>query len=369
MNQELEMIANRLRQANVPEEIFGEIPAQEAEMLSLLQRNYRAMAKITHPDMYHTPQEQILAQNAFQLLTDWFGKAREKIQAGEYGKTIDSTKTILQTRKRKYLVEASYLQERIFNLYPCTFVEDGRVHRSILKIVRDWHDNDLAENETRALRTLARGKDSEKFSAYIPNLIDAFVYEAAGTDRQAIVLEKYDGWYSLEEVHKAYPTGIDPKDVAWIWRRLLVVLGFVHINKILHGAVLPRNIWVLPEEHGLMLVNWYSVLFDPLLTGEPIRTLLPEDAEWYPQEVWKGEIPSFGTDIHMSAKCMVWLLGGDPQRKDIPDSVPIPLKVFLKGCMLPDQRAPQNAWNLKEEFDELLGRLWGKRTFHPFSMK
>jgi hypothetical protein len=146
-------------------------------------------------------------------------------------------------------------------------------------------------------------------------------------------------------------------------------LGYAHANKILHGAVLPRNVWILPDEHGLMLVNWYSAVFDPAATGERIRTIRPEDRGWYSQEVWKGEIPSFGTDIHMSAKCMVWLLGGDPQKKIVPNSVPAPLKAFLKGCMLPDRRAPQNAWSLKEEFDELIGRFWGKRTFHPFSMK
>jgi len=369
MNQELEIIANRLMQASTPEEVFGEIKARYDEMLFVLQKNYRAIAKIAHPDMYHTKQEQLLAQTTFTLLTDWLGKAREKIKAGEYGKRVDSSKTILRTRKREYSVEGSYVQERIFNLYPCSFIEDGRVHQSVLKIIREWHDNNLAENETRALRTLSRGRDAEQFSPYIPNLIDAFVYEGAGADRQAIVLEKYDGWYSLEDVYKAYPAGIDPKDMAWMWRRLLVALGFSHANKILHGAVLPRNVWILPQEHGLMLVNWYSAVFDPLTIGQRIQAIASDDAGWYPQEVVRGEIPSFGTGIHMSAKCMVWLLGGDPQRKVLPESVPTPLKAFLKGCILPDRRAPQNAWNLKEEFDELLGRLWGKRKFHPFSMK
>jgi hypothetical protein len=369
MNQELEIIANRLAQASTPEEVFGEIKAQCDEMLFMLQKNYRAIAKIAHPDMYHTEQEQILAQTAFHLLTDWLDKAREKIKAGEYGKTVDPSKTILRTRKRVYSVDSAYVQERIFNRYPCHFLEDGLVHPAILKIVRDWRDNDCAEREIRVLRTLARGKDTERFSAYIPNLIEHFVYESAGVERQAFILEKYDGWYSLEEVHDAYPHGVHPKDMAWMWRRLLVVLGFSHANRILHGAVLPRNIWILPEEHGLMLVNWHSAIFDPLIAKTCLPTIPSEDAGWYPQELWKGEMPSFGTDICMSAKCMVWLLGGDLQTKVFSNSIPAPLRAFLKGCVLPGKGAPQNAWSLKEEFDELLERLWGKRTFHPFSMK
>ena len=242
MDQELEMIANRLTQAKMPEEVFGNIQAQRDEMFLLLQKNYRAIAKIAHPDMYHTKPEQILAQTTFQLLTDWLGKANEKIKSGEYGRPVDPSKTILQTKKRRYSVDGAYIQEGIFNLYPCSYVEDGRVHRSVLKIVRDWHNNDLAENGARILRILARGEDAETFSPYLPNLVESFVYESGGVNRQAVILEKYDGWYSWEDVHQVYPKGVDPKDMAWMWRRLLVVLGFSHSKKILHGAVLPRNV-------------------------------------------------------------------------------------------------------------------------------
>src|SRR5215213_147681 len=289
------MITNRLMQASTPEQVFGEIEAQSDEMLFLLQKNYRAIAKVVHPDMYHTLQEQILAKRTFTLLTDWLDKAKERIKSGEYGKKVDPSKTILRTRKREYSVDRSYVQDQMFNLYPCSFKQYGRVHQAVLKIVRDRYDNGLVENETRALRTLFRDKDAEQFSAYIPNLIDAFLYKDAGTDRQAAVFERYHGWYSLQDVHKTYPAGIDPKDMAWIWRRLLVVLGFSHAKKILHGAVLPRNIWIHPEKHGLMLVNWYSAVFDPLTTGERVQAIAPEDGGWYPQDVSIRQAPSFGT--------------------------------------------------------------------------
>ena len=109
MNEELEMIANRLMQASAPEEVFGEIKAQYDEMLFLLQRNYRAIAKVVHPDRYHTREEQILAQRTFTLLTDWLDKAKEKMKSGEYGKKVDPSKTILRTRKREYSIYGSYV--------------------------------------------------------------------------------------------------------------------------------------------------------------------------------------------------------------------------------------------------------------------
>jgi hypothetical protein len=42
--------------------------------------------------------------------------------------------------------------------------------------------------------------------------------------------------------------------------------------------------------------------------------------------------------------------------------------MFLKGSILPGKRAPQNAWALLHEFDDLLHKLWGEHTFHPFKM-
>lgn len=369
MNQELELIASRLSQAHTPEEVFGEIHAGRDDMLSTLKRHYRAIVKVAHPDVYRTEHDRLVAQKAFYLLTDWFHQAKDKILAGQYGRKDTSPKMILQTRTREYAVEAGYVQEELFNSYPCSFSEHGRLQRAVLKIVRDPWNNDLVENERRALAALARGRDAKKFSPYIPQLLDAFLYEDAGIHRQAVVFRRYENWFSLEDVHNAYPGGIDPRDMAWMWRRLLVVLGFAHTNNVLHGAVLPRNVLILPEEHGLMLGSWSYALVDPASTGEVVSAIVSDYADWYPQEVLNKEPPLFGTDIQMSAKCMLWLLGGDPRTKTIPNSVPAPIKAFLKGCLLPGKRAPQDAWSLLEEFDELLGKLWGKRTFHPFYMK
>ena len=44
------------------------------------------------------------------------------------------------------------------------------------------------------------------------------------------------------------------------------------------------------------------------------------------------------------------------------------LRMFLKGSILPGKRAPQDAWALLQELDDLLHKLWGERTFHPFQM-
>lgn len=236
----------------------------------------------------------------------------------------------------------------------------------MLRITRDPRNNDLAANEVRVLQLLGSSRDWAKLSPYFPNMFDAFIYDDNLSHRQAAIFEEYKGWYCMQDVQRRYPNGIDPRDMAWIWRRVLVALGFAHTNSVIHGAVLPPNIWIQPEQHGLMLMNWFQAVLAE--TGENFPHIDPDFAAWYPPDVASHEAPIFGTDISMSAKCMIHLLGGDAEGNTIPDSVPREMRMFLKGSVLPGNRTPQDAWALLQEFDDLLQRLWGDRKFHPFQM-
>ncbi len=361
MNTELQHIARRIAQATAPTGVFGEMSSNAEEALLALTARYRALAKATHPDMYANPEDKDVAQAAFCELSEWFHKAEQQIKAGNYGSQPHLT---LQVKGRRYEIDDSFTQDRVFNSYPCRYVEDSSEHHALIRIVRDPRNNHLAANEVRILNILLNSRDAGKFSPYLPALLDAFLYQDRTAERQAAVFERTDGWYSLEQVHRAYPNGVDPRDMAWMWRRLLVALGFAHSNLVIHGAVLPQNIWIEPEQHGLLVANWFAAVYDPSTTGQVIPPVEPGFRSWYPGEVLNSAVPTFGTDISMSAKCMIDLLGGDIGSPAIPHA----MQQFLKGSMLPGRRAPQDAWAVKQEFDDLLEALWGERTFHPFRM-
>jgi hypothetical protein len=349
MNPELELIATQLKQAQTPEDVFGRTQAQNGEWLPGIKKSYHALAKTIHPDLYPAADDKILAHMAFVQLIEWLRQAEEKVKFGVYGCVNRPAQVILQTKRRDYCIEDKPIEDEIFNSYPCRFDEDGQSHQAMIKVVRDPHHNNLSQNEISVLNTLQRSPQAAKFSAYVPNLLDAFVYEDEGGEHQATVFEHTPGWYSLEDVRRAYPNGIDPRDMAWMFRRLLVALGFAHRSGIIHNAVSPQNVHILPDQHGLMLTTWCHAICDPV------------DA--------KANAACFGSDIGMSVKCMLFLSGGDPKNGLYPNSMPHPLRAFFKGSLLPGKRAPQDAWALKEEFDELIERLWGKRTFHPFIMQ
>ncbi len=172
------------------------------------------------------------------------------------------------------------------------------------------------------------------------------------------------GLYTLEQVHDQHPR-LDGRHLAWIGKRLLTVLGFAHRQGLVHGAVLPCHVLLDPANHGLQLVGWgHSARL-----GERLQTISTRHRAWYPSEVLGKQPTSVGTDLFLTARCLVYLAGGDPLRDALPASVPAAMQRFLHGCLLPRaSMRPDDAWDLLDEFDELLHDLYGPPKFHHLTM-
>ena len=80
-------------------------------------------------------------------------------------------------------------------------------------------------------------------------------------------------------------------------------------------------------------------------------------------------IADTATDIFLAAKCLIYVAGGDPVAGRWPDTVPLEMRRFVDTCLFAAPRMrPQNAWDLHEEFDELLVRLFGPPKYHRLVM-
>jgi serine/threonine protein kinase len=242
----------------------------------------------------------------------------------------------------------------------------GRRTPALLKLPRDPDRSDLLEREAVALVQLVQDGNA-RFRPYAPRLIETFHQRdaATGVTRRANVIELAEGFRTLAEVRAAYPDGLDPRDVAWMWRRLLVAIGYSHRAGVIHGAVLPEHVLIHPEDHGLVLVDWccsvpgcYSARDRSGLVPAVVRRLA--DAGHYPPEVLEGRRAGPATDVFMATRCMTGLLGDDAPRA---------LRAFADGCTLQAKsRRPGDAWRLLGELDEVLERLYGPRRFRPFAM-
>jgi hypothetical protein len=330
----------RLRRARTPADLFGTDPDRG-------RRVYRELARLLHPDISGGR-----TTHAFAELTALW-------QAYDQGTTVT-----IRTRRHAYGVGARAARGDLADLYRVTTGEAGDERTALLKLPRDPACSDLLEREAVALRQLPQD-GAGRFLPYVPRLIESFRHRDAATGRcrTANVVTAADGFCSLAEVRAAHPGGVDPRDAAWMWRRLLVALGFAHRAGVLHGAVLPEHVLVHPGLHGLVLVDWcYSVpgcyaATDP--SGR-VPALVDRYADWYPAEVTARRPASAATDLAMAARCLLHLMG---------DLAPGPLRLFAKGCLLTAQdRRPGDAWRLLQEFDDVLERLYGPRRFRPFTM-
>ena len=227
---------------------------------------FRHLAQIVHPDHHIPVADHALATEVFPTLLEWWQAAETKIAAGTYGdrKPVkpDTTKPRragIRVRKggREFIIEALLARGEIANVYQCIVTEDAtdtapklRID-AMAKIVRLAPDNDLLERETTVLELLSHATDHAALQPFLPQVIDTFIYRDAADDarRRVTVFVAVDGLV-LADVRAAYPSGIDPRDMAWMWRRLLFVLGGIHRAGVVHGAIFPENVRIHPAQRG-----------------------------------------------------------------------------------------------------------------------
>lgn len=305
---------------------------------------YKELMKVVHPDK--APDEYKAAATG--------ATARLSVLWDEHnGKPVGASGPVtITTKKRTYVLGDDVIAGTIANLYPVSW-NDGDIHHGVLKMPRSPRDTDLMEREAKALKALDKA-DSD-YRHFASMLVETFRHKDATTKelRRANVFEPLEGFYSLAEVADAYPNGVDPRDVAWMWRRLFVAIGLAADNGIVHGAVVPDHVMIHPTMHGVVLTDWcYSCMDD----DQTIPAIVPGRRAFYPQSVIDKEPPTYAVDVAMAAKTMVWLCGSLAPRQ---------YRAFAQGCAV---SSPPKPAELLGEFDELISNLYGPRKYRLFNM-
>lgn len=331
--------AQRVLAASGPEELFGAAvpdgqPSRQARVA------FRRLARELHPDHHDEPD----AGRAFAHLTRLWDQHCHRRSGMEF--TVAG---------RGYRVTRLLAEGDLANLYLLRSNTDDA--EAVLKLARDAADGDLIEAEAAALTRLDERIDPE-YAPYLPRLLGTVTHAdtATGSRRAANLLPRLTGFVSLAEVAAAFPDGLDPRDAAWMWRRLLVGLGAAHRAGVVHGAVLPEHVLIHPEQHGLVIVDWCYHARE----GGKVPAMVSRYSHRYPPEIRDGRAAGPGSDIHLATTTMTGLIGAR-----LPDR----MRRFARGCT-PDglSARPGDAWSLLSEFDELLHELYGPRRFRPFSM-
>lgn len=332
----LDELAVLLQRATTAQEVFG----------NDVEGRYRRFAMLCHPDRYPAGPEQEKAARIFRQLAQW--------------REMAVPPRAILSPSREYRVIERLASGDLADVYLA--IADGS--RYVLKIARPSGGNPLLATEARHLKSLVMRCGDRRYREYLPRLIETFIVPGDG-GRQANVFACREGFFTLEAIRRRHPAGLDARHLAWIFKRMLTVIGFAHTCGLVHGAVLPPHMMLHAENHGLQLLDWIHAV----RIGACLAFIPTAYRDWYPREVLHREPVGPATDIFLAAKCLIYAAGGDPVAERWPDDVPQEMQRFLSTCLFAAPRMrPQSAWDLHEQFDELLVRLFGPPKYHRLVM-
>ena len=329
--------------AQKPEDIFGNVSTDEAKILRT------KLLDFVRPD-FAPSSKRVEFTDAYDKLNLFFDEFL-------VGRGVSSLVNVKVSDEVSYKFGTLVSSCFIANSYQGTRVSPDGNKRVTLKMVRSSDFNDLMEREVVSVIKL----HNTVGTSYFPSLVDSFVEkDELGGERQVNVFEPLTGFVSLEDVGKAFPDGVETKDMAWMFRRVLVALGYAHQEGILNGGVLPKFVQILPEQHGLVLNSWTS---SSLLKDHRLEVIDKSNKDFYPPMDTGGNIfnhqpidTSF--DIYMAVTTFESIL--EPR-------LPPELRAYLDKYKK-EINKNIDAWEALREFDEVIEKLYGPRKFKPFVM-
>jgi len=360
--------ATKILKATMPEQVFGPLDEAGRSRAEQLRTCYQHLARVFHPDRDPKAATSVRkkASEVMAALNVLREAAETKIAAGTYGQLT----SIVIEAKHTYTNVVPLAAGDICDIYAATFTNaKGEKKRAVLKIARVPRDADLLANEMKVLTDLHSKTDKEAvhFQRYLPRVIESTSVKLGSVNRPVNVLSMTKGSFTLEEIRKANPEGLDAADMAWMWRRNLEILSWVHGHGYVHGAVLPPHMMVYqsldPMAHFGRLLDWsYAVKI-----GGRVKAISSAYRAFYAPEILDKEAVTPATDIYMSARSMMDLLA--IQRPGNLDKLPRRVFGLLMACTLarPSARYTE-VQDVYAEFDAILKEAYGPPAFRAFSM-
>lgn len=360
-NDEFYRVATQLQTAVGYRDVFTENDSVKMKTI------YRSLARIVHPDRVDVSRRDIAAE-LFAKLESFYREAQGSRNRVSTSQT--PTRTGFTTTNRQFSVtkrETEWCD--LATCYRTIATSATGSQESFVKLARQRIDNDLLAAEANALEQIWSG--DPKRAMFFPKLIETFGVRTPTQQVRANALEWLDGFVNLERVRAAYPGGVDPLDMAWMWRRILWALDYAHGKHLVHGAVFPQNILIHPTQHGVVIADWCYSSRKRGTTYLPLKAIIADRRDWYPIEVLAKQpaIPSL--DIVLAARSMVYLMNGNPITGELNIAVPAEMRTYFEKAVQFNTPMTKDAATSAIQFDELLvrlGRPFHPRVFRPFSL-
>lgn len=124
-------------------------------------------------------------------------------------------------------------------------------------VVRIRRGDQPFDREWQLLSQLAEGgaPGADHFRTRLPQLVAHGVRESDGAP--VMITRRLSGFdHTAADVRDAFGDTLDPRHGAWMFRRLLELLAWVHASGFSHRAISPEHVLVNGRDHGAMLIGW-----------------------------------------------------------------------------------------------------------------
>lgn len=372
----IEVIQTQLTSAPSFAAIFGVMPDGDAKQQAAhLKKKYHELVRMTHPDKVPASQ-QPLANVVFPILVEVYQEAAAALQAGSYSQmrvspgtssSASAPEVVLRSAKSTYTILGD-----IWSVGDFSNVHLGRTDQGenvLVKVAADTQCNAYLAQEASFFRSLATKSDAISLRRYLPELIDSFTVEETNNEQYRVnVFRHKPGFVSLTTIHDAYQNGLDPKDAAWIWRRLIAQALAAQVLGVVHGAIVPDHVLVHPDTHEPLHIGWVHSVERPAERQARLTTIIDRWRDWYPKEIFAREIPTLQTDLYMVGKTMIYLAGGDVARNQLPSHYPAVMKDAVLKLVAENPRdRPRDGHAFLREFTTSIRQLWGT-AFRPLTL-
>lgn len=359
---DIQILRDLVLSATTSEMLFGELEGADAEKLAALNSKYFVLAKrckeaTKSPD----PKAVELGQDTFEALSEIYRAAQESIRSGSYGQGAkwkvtsgsQSLGTIAGALHTYSLVEL-IADGDVALVYRAEYQnEKGEVANACIKVAKDCVDNPLVENEQEILATLNH--------ISLPKFLEGFELP----DGRSVSVTEFAKGLTFHDLRESnlHGDGLQEPNyhIGWVLERTLAVLGYLHSQGIVHGSVEPAHLIVQPDTHNVVLVDFCWATRDPK-EGDHVQIA----QEYYsPPEVYEKETPHPAIDIYGLGKSAVYLLGGDPEYVQMPDTLDLLYVQFLERMTAEDpQLRSHDAFQLAHHLLVIRAEVCGaKRPF------
>ena len=356
------------------EDLFGELnlSGQSLSMEHALAQAYDRLKSVVDPELYkRSPDDKDLAADALSRLNQFFERAKARLGNGVYGSTQQrpSLKKVgsvsIKTATREYYLGEQIAEGTIATIYDgeCA-IRDEFAGRVAIKIMNSSADNELAWREAKALEMLHKGNGPQR--KHLPVLLDRFQTSDQRVGLVFRYIEESQDMYTILD-QPEHADGVDRKHMVWMLNRILSAVGYAHNLGIVHGNIEPAHLLVRGRDHNVFVIDWAWSAISPAKTGDQFKVFTEHFSA---PEVKKQGPPHPASDIYSIGKCMIYLLGGNVETNEMPDSVEPKIQRYLEYLVTESMaQRPHDAWDQWRFLDTLVRELWGKKRFIPFTTK